>query len=199
MENVIKIGLPIYFIFYFGFLFIYRSLIVWKKIGKSPLVLPKNDSAQGVIGSYFKIIFIGIIVYIVLNSTFPNSTFIIKIQVLEKLNLKIIGLTLLLFSLIWTIVAQYQMKDSWRMGIDDKSETKLIKKGLFKISRNPIFFGLIISFIGLFLMTPNVITLIILTLGVPLIQIQIRLEEEFLLKLHKEDYNKYKIETRRFI
>ena len=105
----------------------------------------------------------------------------------------------LLISFVWTTVAQHQMKNSWRMGIDPNTKTKLVKNGLFQFSRNPIFLGLIVSFLGLFLTTPNGITLILLIIGSLLIQIQTRLEEDFLSKQLKAEYTLYKQKTRRFI
>ena len=50
-EEIIRIALPLYFVFYFGYVFIYKSRLVAKEIGKSPMVLPKNDTAYGLIGN----------------------------------------------------------------------------------------------------------------------------------------------------
>ena len=199
MNEIIQIGLPIYFTLYFGIIFIYRSLIVWKRIGKNPLVLPKNDSAQGVIGYYFKIIFTSIFIFVILFSIFPNHTNFLMIDVLEFKSLKIVGVILLGISIIWTMIAQYQMKDSWRMGLDTETKTELVKSGLFSFSRNPIFLGLLLSLFGLFFIIPNTVTLIILLLGFVLIQIQTRLEEEFLINQFGEKYIEYQQTVRRFI
>ena len=88
------------------------------------------------------------------------------------------------------------MKNSWRIGIDTETKTELITAGLFQLSRNPIFFG---SLIGLFLTTPNALTGLFLILGYVLIQIQIRLEEEFLTDQHGQKYTEYKQKVRRLI
>ncbi len=66
------------------------------------------------------------------------------------------------------------MKNSWRIGIDTETKTDLITSGLFKFSRNPIFLGIILSLVGLFLTTPNALTVLFLILGYVLIQIQIQ-------------------------
>ena len=200
MEEILRISLPIYFLLYFGIVFLLKSFIVGKRIGKSPFVLPNDDSTYGLIGRYFKITIISLFVYIALFSMFPNlyQNFL-PIEFLEMEVIKFIGILFLIVSLIWTIIAQNQMKDSWRMGVDTNTKTELIKNGLFKFSRNPIFLGLIFSLIGLFLTTPNAITLIILILGYVLIQIQVRLEEEFLINQHRTDYTKYREKVRRFI
>jgi protein-S-isoprenylcysteine O-methyltransferase Ste14 len=91
------------------------------------------------------------------------------------------------------------MKNSWRIGIDTETKTELVTSGLFSLSRNPIFFGMILSLIGLFLTTPNAFTGLFLILGYILIQIQIRLEEEFLIKQHGQHYETYKQKVRRLI
>jgi protein-S-isoprenylcysteine O-methyltransferase Ste14 len=58
---------------------------------------------------------------------------------------------------------------------------------------------MIMSLVGLFLVTPNAFSLLFLTLGYILIQVQIRLEEEFLYRQHGEKYLDYLIKVRRLI
>lgn len=200
MEQILKILLPIYFIVYFGIAFVAKSLIVAKRIGKNPLVLPKDDSAYGLIGRYFKLTLIFMFVYTLIYSIAPSFyQYFLPIIQFETLTIKYIGLGLLAFAIVWTIVAQGHMKNSWRIGIDTETKTELITTGLFSISRNPIFFGMILSLIGLFLSTPNALTGIFLILGYVLIQIQIRLEEEFLTNQHQQKYIEYKQKVRRLI
>jgi protein-S-isoprenylcysteine O-methyltransferase Ste14 len=103
------------------------------------------------------------------------------------------------FALIWTIIAQVHMKNSWRIGIDTETKSELVTTGLFRISRNPVFLGMIVCLAGLFLTTPNALTGVFLILGYVLIQIQIRLEEDFLTKQHTQQYLKYKQKVRRLI
>jgi protein-S-isoprenylcysteine O-methyltransferase Ste14 len=91
------------------------------------------------------------------------------------------------------------MGESWRIGIDEEHRTPLVRKGVFGVSRNPIFLGMISTLLGLFLVTPNAVTLLVLGLGVVLIQIQVRLEEEFLSSAHGEDYEEYRREVRRWL
>ena len=52
---------------------------------------------------------------------------------------------------------------------------------------------------GLLLVIPNALTLLILVLGVVLIAIQVRLEEEFLGRTHGDEYAHYRIRVRRWI
>ena len=200
MEQFLRIFLPTYFIIYFGLAFVAKSIIVAKRIGKNPVVLKTDDSAYGLIGFYFKLTMIFIFVYVLLFSFVPTlyNSFLPFTQ-LNTLTVKYIGLGFLTFAIILTIIAQGHLKNSWRIGIDTETKTELITTGLFGHSRNPIFFGMIISLVGLLLTTPNALTGLFLVLGYVLIQTQIRLEEEFLTKQHGQTYLDYKQKVRRFI
>ncbi|MFD2036393.1 methyltransferase family protein [Belliella marina] len=200
MTELLRIVLPIYFIVYFGVAFVLKSVIVARRIGKNPLVLPKDDSAYGLIGLYFRLTLIAMLIYVVAYALFPtwHDKFLPIIQ-LDKQTIKYVGLAILFISLAWTVIAQGHMKNSWRIGIDTDTKTELVTSGLFAISRNPIFFGMILSLGGLFLTTPNALTALFLILGYVLIQIQIRLEEEFLTIEHGQEYLNYKQKVRRLI
>ena len=151
MIDFLRIVLPIYFIIYFGVAFVLKSVVVAKRIGKNPLVLPKDDSAYGLIGLYFKLTLIAMLIYVLAYAFFPtwHDNFLPIVQ-FNNQTVKYIGLTLLFISLVWTVIAQGHMKNSWRIGIDTDTKTELVTNGLFSISRNPIFFGMILSLVGLF-------------------------------------------------
>ena len=53
--------------------------------------------------------------------------------------------------------------------------------------------------IGLFLVAPNALTLLAFGLGDVLMQVQVRLEEEHMAKLHGEMFEEYKKKVRRWI
>jgi protein-S-isoprenylcysteine O-methyltransferase Ste14 len=91
------------------------------------------------------------------------------------------------------------MSTSWRIGIDYKGKTDLILHGLFKYSRNPIFLGVLISYVGTFLIIPNALSFSILLVTVVAIQTQVRLEEEYLTNLHGDQYDLYMARVRRWI
>ncbi|PIQ20754.1 MAG: beta-carotene 15,15'-monooxygenase [Cytophagales bacterium CG18_big_fil_WC_8_21_14_2_50_42_9] len=200
MTDILRITLPVYFTLFFAFAFVLKSIIVAKRIGKNPIVLPQDDSAYGLIGFYFKLTLLALFVYVLAFAFFPNwHNSFLAIQPIDSLPFKYLGLGLLVFALIWTIIGQHDMRNSWRIGIDAETKTELVTTGLFRISRNPIFFGMTLSLMGLFLTNPNALTGLFLILGYVLIQIQIRLEEDYLTKQHGLNYLSYKQKVRRFI
>lgn len=123
----------------------------------------------------------------------------VPIDWLEHVWLTWVGLLLLLVSFGWTVLAQAQMGNSWRIGIDEEHRTNLVRRGVFRVSRNPIFLGMILTLMGLFLIIPNALTMLAFVLGAVLIQIQVRLEEQFLAASHGTEYDDYRRRVRRWL
>ncbi|MFZ4928504.1 methyltransferase family protein [Chryseobacterium sp. Mn2064] len=200
MTDFIRFFIPLYFICFFSVSFVGISYKVAKQIGKSPNVLPRDGSAYVLVGIYFKLILLTLFIYAMLILFLPEYIFrIFKINFLESNILQCTGVVLMAFALIWVIIAQLQMKDSWRIGIDNTTKTELVTHGLFRFSRNPIFLGMTISLLGFFIAFPTIIALSFLVIGSMLMQIQIRLEEEYLLKEYGQNYLAYKKKVRRIL
>ena len=192
--------LPIYLVVYIIAAFFWRSYSVWKKTGVNPVVFKGSDSAHDFVGRLFKALFAVIVVVVVIYAFIPSAyQYVMPIYWLERTLVRLTGFILLLVSLVWTVVAQTEMGDSWRIGIDSENETKLVQGGVFKQSRNPIFVGMMVTLLGLFLAIPNVATLITLVAGIILIGIQVRLEEEYLIRIHGQDYLEYRRRVRRWL
>ena len=200
MNNYLRYALPAYFVLYFLFLIVIRTLSVRKKIGKNPIVLSKADDAHGLISTYFLVWILTLGLYIFAFALFPSpySCFFPLIY-LQYGPLQILGSLVLVVSLIWTYIAQAHMHESWRVGIDESQKTSLVTQGVFRYSRNPIYLGMLASVFGLALVTPNALIVLLLVVGYVLIQIQVRLEEDFLQKMHGPTYADYKKSVARFI
>lgn len=192
--------LPVYLLAYIIAAFFWRSYAVWKKTGVNPVVFKGSDSAHDFVGRIFKALFAVIVAIVIIYAFIPSAyQCVMPIHSLERTSVRSTGFILLLVSLVWTVVAQAQMGNSWRIGIDTKNRTELVQRGVFKLSRNPIFVGMIVTLLGLFLVIPNVGTLITLLVGSILIGIQVRLEEEYLTSTHGDTYSEYRRNVRRWI
>lgn len=192
--------LPVYLLAYFIAAFFWRSYRVWRATGFNPVVFKGSDNAHDFIGRLFKLLFAVIVAVVILYAFLPSTYhYVMPLPWLEHPIVSLIGVILLLVSLLWTVVAQAQMGESWRIGIDTEHKTNLVQRGVFRISRNPIFVGMMVTLLGLFLVIPNVATLIVLLVGLILIGIQVRLEEEYLLTTHGDAYVQYRRNVRRWI
>lgn len=189
MQKYLPFILTGYFVIYFLWAFVIRSWAVYRSTGINPMVLPEDDSAYGLVGFYFKLMVAGLFIYVLLYAGVPAGRgYFLAIQLPFADDFQRMGLVILGVALLWTVIAQGNMKDSWRVGIDIERKTELITEGLFRYSRNPIFLGMLLVLAGLFLVTPNAATLIFWIVGNILIQVQIRLEEEYLRRQHGEAY-----------
>src|SRR5262249_52341897 len=102
-----------------------------------------------------------------------------------------IGVGLLVFAFVLCTLAQVHLGKSWRLGIDYQNETALVENGIYRYSRNPIFLSMVASVLGLFLIVPTAFTLGLGVLSYVLAQIQVRLEEEHLARLHDARYAEF--------
>ena len=198
--NFYQIFLPIASLLYLLLVFVLRSVILWKQTGVNPLVFGNTDKAHDYIGRVYKVMVLGTWISITLFSFFPDQyPFLLPIDYLESDQLKFAGLVLLFVSFLWTSIGQYQMSGSWRIGIDYEETTKLVSDGLFKYSRNPIFLGVLISYLGTFLIIPNILSFSMMLVTFVTIQTQVRLEEEYLESVQGKEYLNYKFQVRRWL
>lgn len=189
----------IYFLIYFFLVFVLRSYLLWKKTGINPLTFNKGDDAHGYNGKVFGVIsFIELIVVSIYAFIPSLHKYLLPFWYIENDTLECFGWGLLILSLIMVWLAQSNMRESWRIGIDEENKTELITSGFFAFSRNPIFLGIMIANVGLFLVLPNAFTLLIISLSTTSINTQIRLEEEFLTEEHREQYSTYKSKVNRW-
>ena len=195
-----KIYLLGFMILIFLLVFVVRSFLLWKRTGINPWALKNSYDAKGFIAIIFKTIgfiaFLSVTIYVFGGEWYE---YLMPIWYLENQIIQNVGWVIIHLSLVCIFIAQLQMKDSWRIGIDEENKTELITNGLFQYSRNPIFLGVILSNLGLFMIIPNSGTLLVLVLSYFSIQIQIRLEEEFLQKQFGIEYSGYCKKVKRWI
>ena len=200
MITLLKIFLPIYFLLFFGLAMFWRSYIAWKRTGINPYKLGNGDTVHDFVGKLFRLTLIATaLIVFVFSVMYQYYEWLSPIAWMNSSVLMILGIVSLILALIWVLVAQLQMGDSWRIGIDEESKSTLVQHGLFGVSRNPIFLGMLVMLVGFLLLLPTAATLTITVLGFVLIHVQVRLEEAFLTEKYGEDYRKYQMNVHRWI
>lgn len=98
------------------------------------------------------------------------------------------------------LVAQIQMGKSWRIGVDPGEETDLITTGLYARSRNPIYFGIGLYWIGIVLTFPHpAMWVCALICWISIEMIVRKIEEPYLLRIHGERFSDYAKQTNRYL
>jgi protein-S-isoprenylcysteine O-methyltransferase Ste14 len=110
------------------------------------------------------------------------------------------GVVIAVIGIVATPYAQVDMGDSWRIGVDPRETTTLVRTGVFGWVRNPIFTAMITFGFGIALVTPNLVALAGFLLLVAAIELQVRIvEEPYLLTMHGDAYRDYLANVGRFV
>ncbi|TQR87758.1 isoprenylcysteine carboxylmethyltransferase family protein [Mycobacterium hodleri] len=114
--------------------------------------------------------------------------------------LQALGTVLAVTGIAGTLYAQNDMGESWRIGVDARETTTLVREGVFALVRNPIFTAMLVFATGIALMVPNVVALAALALLVASIEVQVRVvEEPHLMRVHGDSYQSYGQVVGRFL
>jgi protein-S-isoprenylcysteine O-methyltransferase Ste14 len=198
MHDLFFWSLVLFVVAYIGLVLIGRTWIVWRGTGRFPIILNIQSNYSPILVyvmlGLVKISVISILVYL----WSPDFRFLGPFHFWGQ-TVQWLGIGVAFLGLGWTVVAQHQMGNSWRIGIDADCRTDLVRKGLYRFSRHPIYFGVLLTGFGLVLAMPNWVNVLVLALGKWVLTIETRSEEKYLLQLHGADYRKYMTTTRRWI
>lgn len=200
MNQFLRIYLPCFILGYLLVSFVWPTLRVYRKTGINPLRFGNTTTAHDYVGFIMKLLTGLFVVNVFVFSISPVAyEWLVPIPYLRSETVQLAGLLLAHGSLLWIVLAQQQMNNSWRIGIDEENKTALVTEGLFRVSRNPVFLGMLGSVAGLFLVLPNLLSFSCMAATYIVIQVQIRLEEAFLEQAHGALYRAYKKTVRRLL
>ncbi len=101
------------------------------------------------------------------------------------------GLFIYLFGIVFTIVAVLNFATSPR--------NKVITKGLYGVSRNPMYVGMLLIQIGLGIACSSWLYLLLTVVLMILLNVDLSAEERYCLYTYGDDYRKYRNRTPRWI
>ena len=120
-------------------------------------------------------------------------------QLFDSFPVKVAGVFLISVGLIVFIFAFFNFGDSWRVGVDYERPGALVTRGIFALTRNPIYVFIDSWFIGTLLTNGTLIFLVLTVLALAAQHWQILREEEFLKKRYGEAYQRYRENVPRYL
>lgn len=186
------------YVIYFALAFGLRTIIQLRTTGSSGF-----HGIDGKIGSAMWLAGVGFVVAIVLGLAAPVLALLevaAPIDALDQPGLHAAGIALAVIGIIATLVAQFAMGASWRIGVDPSERTALVTSGPFALVRNPIFAAMLPTALGLVLMVPSVVAITGLVALIASLELQVRIvEEPYLRSVHGDTYDNYAGRVGRFV
>ena len=103
-------------------------------------------------------------------------------------------------SIVLVAVAQLQMAESWRIGVDPDERTELVRSGLYSHVRNPIYTGMVVYTVAHVGLTPTPAAVIAALLMITGVELQVRaVEEPYLDRVHDNAFRAWTQTSGRFI
>ncbi|MEE1612446.1 methyltransferase family protein [Microvirga sp. CF3016] len=192
-------GLPVVILVVVGTAFAALTRWVGQRIGRSANRFGTGDTVHDFVGRAYRVSGAILFVFLIARAIAPElDTAAGLIPTLARPRVAWLGLTVMLIGSAVILAAQAQMGASWRIGLDQE-RTGLVTSGLFGWSRNPTFLGMVTVLLGAFLAAPTAVTAIVLAAAWITFSVQIRMEEEHLLRMHGPTYDRYRAAVPRWI
>lgn len=197
----LRIFLPVYFGAYILIGGLLSVAACKRRYGIDPTVVAKPHPIMAMGETYRNIIFGAILLMVFLHAVRPPLiVYFVPIPFMQHAAVQAAGVVLLMGSLLLVMVSQRNLGASWRFDFDQAAEPpELVTTGLYAVSRNPIYVGMASTGVGLLLALPNAVTFAVANLTFLLLQVRVRVEEEYLLKAHGEAFEAYRRSTPRWL
>jgi len=176
---------------------IVRIIFQYLKTGDHGVRLAKSDAPliEIIPGTLFVLsfCFAHIIVYLGYHNKITETVNLTN-------SLELIGFTIGMSGILITLLSQAKMGKSWRIGVDSEESTTLITSGIYAKSRNPIYFGILLFWIGLCLTFAHILLWLCAVICWSCIELIVRkVEEPYLMRKHGEPFQKYFDRTHRYL
>lgn len=114
--------------------------------------------------------------------------------------LLVLGVLMYALGMIFAFWGKFSMKKVWGIPGEHKSkqQERLVTSGVFKYSRNPIYVGIVMIFLGFSVAFRSWLVVLRIPLFIYLYRSSL-IEEKLLMKKFGEEYKKYKKKTPRFL
>lgn len=192
------------------FLLIYMIIYFTYYIATYARVEPKHEKSidekygktkfTKIVGSIFGlIILLWIIIIIVYFFVYDFINWFWRISLLDNDFVKIIAMLIMCIGLLLSFTFTRTVGKSIKEAVVSEEKPQLITTGIYHYIRHPAYTAILLSYIGTFLIIPNLLMLIFLLGGIIVIYEHSREEEKSLMKIYGEEYENYKKSVGRFL
>lgn len=179
----------------------WRAWLQKRRFGKSGVILFRNSSRRQMVrDAAFVLILIASFAQAAAAAIAPQrmaGTGLLSESLVWAATVK--GLCLVIVGTGGMVVAQRNLGQSWRIGIDEGARPGLITTGFYRYSRNPIFVGMFLTLIGLTLLLPTLLSVVMLAGAAACVRSQVIEEERYLRTAYGPDYEAYAHRVGRFL
>lgn len=194
MEAVSYLLFVVYLVTFFGLTF-----AAAKQAGKPVWLFGSRTSGQAFPAMLFRLGFAGAALWPLVRAWVGEGFADLFRAILDGVAMDIVGHLLIAVGACIATVSQMHMGTSWRVGTAEGKVGNLVDDGPFEISRNPVFVGQIVLFIGLFAVFPDVIQLGLTIAIILAAHLQVKIEERVLISSLGEPYQAYMARVNRWI
>jgi protein-S-isoprenylcysteine O-methyltransferase Ste14 len=182
----------------------YTATILRKKrrLGRSPVIRGHKGTRHRLIHDVFVVFRAAILLVCLIRVPFPQiDVWLVPLPWMWHPAVIVSGCALMLASFAAIIWLHNSMGADWRSGINEHGDgrSRLIERGAFAWSRNPMFICIQLAQLGLFLALPTIFTLVCLIVGIAAIHAQVRLEERHLEARFGDTWRSYAARVPRWI
>jgi protein-S-isoprenylcysteine O-methyltransferase Ste14 len=177
-----------------GFLGISRGVMLSARGVRIFAIDPERTMREGLADLAFLLGFL-LWVYETLALALPLDVHLVptpaRVRLIEAIAAKVLGALAMTAGITVYGLALRAFGSSWRLGIDRERPGPLVTGGIFARSRNPIYLGLTLSMVGVFLALGRLVLLLLAILCAVYFHFVVRREERFLRQHYGDAYGAY--------
>ncbi|MGL5445936.1 MAG: methyltransferase family protein [Rhabdaerophilum sp.] len=194
MEAVSYLLFVVYLVSFFGLTF-----AAARQAGKPVWLFGSRTSGQAFPAMLFRLGFAGAAIWPLIRAWIGEGYTDLFRAMLDGIAMDMVGHLLIAIGACIAAVSQMHMGASWRVGTAEGKTGDLVDDGPFAISRNPVFVGQIILFIGLFAVFPDIVQLGLTAAIILAAHLQVKIEERVFITSLGEPYQAYMARVNRWI
>lgn len=180
--------------------FLAMSAILAKEAGRQIWLFDKGREKQALPATLFRLAFVGAVIWPLVLALIGDPIKPDPLSLaLDGPWLDVLGHLLVVVGACVALISQRHMGVSWRIGAAEGELGPIVDNGPFGISRNPVFVGQALLFVGLFIVLPSLIQAALTLALLVAIVLQVRIEERVLMATLGQPYRDYRRRVRRWL